>query len=130
MFIQHREAAFPKLCLPFVTRNRRGGGDTGEDFIHARPVHAGGTLGDGGAVRGVVELRGEGGGDEAVHGDVLAGGKVPGLAGDGFWQFDVERHGAGIIGADSRGGKTSMPSARAGVRWRRLWVVGTPMQFP
>jgi hypothetical protein len=32
-------------------------------------------------VRGVIELRGEGGGDEAVHGDVLAGGEVAGLAG-------------------------------------------------
>ncbi len=75
------------------------------------------------AGRGGVELRGEGGGDEAVHGDVFAGGEVAGLAGDAFGQFDVERHGAGIIGANSRGGKTSMPSARAGLRWRKLWVM-------
>ena len=38
-------------------------------------------------------------------------------------KFDVERHGAGIIGANLRGGKPSMPSARAGVRWRRMWVM-------
>ncbi len=67
-----------------VTLHRRGGGDAGEDFIHAQPVCAGGTRGDGGAGRGVIELRGEGGGDEAVHGDVLAGGEVAGLARDGF----------------------------------------------
>ena len=93
-------------ALFFVALHRRGGGDAGEDFIHARPVHAGGAFGDGGAVRGVIELRSEGGGDEAVHGDVLAGGEVAGLAGERFGKFDVERHGAGIIGASSRGGKT------------------------
>jgi hypothetical protein len=55
-------------------------------------------------MRDVIELRGEGGGDEAVHGDVLAGGEVAGLTGERFGPFDVERHGAGIIGANSRGG--------------------------
>ena len=90
--------------------------DAGEDGVHFLPVHAGGALGDGGAVRGVVELGGEGGGDEAVHGDVLAGGEVAGLAGDGVGDFDVERHGTGIIAANSRGGKTAMPMARAGLR--------------
>ena len=61
------------------------------------------------AVRGVIELRGEGGGDEAVHGDVLAGGEVAGLAGDAFGQFDVERHG---FGGSSRTTQDSLRFAR------------------
>ena len=108
------------FCVAF---HRWCGGDAGENVVHFGPIHAGGALGDGGAVRGVIELCGEGGGDEGVHRDMLAGGEVAGLAGERFGKFDVERHGAGIIGANSRGGKTSMPSARAGMRWRRLWVM-------
>ena len=75
---------------PFVTCRGRDSRDAGENGVHFLPIHAGGAFGDGGAVRGVVELRGERAGDEGVHGDVLAGGEFAGLRGEAVGQVDVE----------------------------------------
>ena len=81
------------------------GGDSGEDGVHFFPIHTGGALGDGGAVRGVIELRGEGAGDEGVHRDVFALGEFAGLRGEAVWQLDDDVHDAGSMTANSRGAR-------------------------
>ncbi len=108
--------------LLFVARYRRCVRDTGENGVHSFPIHAGGALGDGGALRGMVELRRERAGHEGVHRDVLAGGEFARLRGEAIGKCDLNRHGVVILVANSRGGKTSMPRARAGFRWRILCV--------
>ena len=112
----------PGKRSPFVPRRRRSSRDAGKDGVHFPPIHAGGALGDGGAVQGVVEWHAERAGDGVVHGDVLAGGEFAGLRGEAVGQVDVECHGRGMMAAKSRGSKTSTPSARTGARWRR-WCV-------
>ena len=67
---------------PFVPCRRRNSRNAGEDGIHFLPIHAGGALGDGGAVRGVVEWHAERDGDEGVHRDVLAPGVGAGWRGE------------------------------------------------
>ena len=98
----------------FVNCRRRDSRDAGEDGGHFLPIHAGGALGDGGAVRGVVEWHAERAGDEGVHRDVLAPGEGAGWRGEAAGQVDVECHGRGITAAKSRASKTSTPCARAG----------------
>ena len=57
----------PSMRSPFVTCRRRKSPDAGEDGVHFLPIHASGALGDGGAVRGVVEWHAERAGDEVVQ---------------------------------------------------------------
>ena len=91
--------------LPLIARHRRHGGDSGEDGVHFFPIHAGGAFGDGGAKRGVIELRGEGAGDEGVHRDVFALDEFAGLRGEAVWQLDDDVHDAGSMTANSRGAR-------------------------
>ncbi len=108
--------------LPLVTRHRGHVRNASKDGVHRFPINSGGALRDGGALRSVIELRGEGAGHEGIHGDVLAGGEFARLRGEAIGQCDLDRHGVGIMAANSRGSKTAMVRARAGARWRTLWV--------
>lgn len=92
------------------------GGDADQDFVHFCPIHAAGAFGDGGALRGFVELRGQGAGDELIHADLLARGEFAGLGRNPVRDVNLNLHDVGIIAAKSRGGKTSMFNNRAGSR--------------
>ena len=59
-----------------------------------------GAFGDGGALRGFVELGRERAGDEVFYADVLAGGQFVGMGGDAVRDVNLEVHGEGIMAAN------------------------------
>ena len=60
--------------LALVSRLRRNCGHPGEDGVHFLPIHPSSALRDGRTVGPAIERGGKRGGDNGIHGRVLASG--------------------------------------------------------